>query len=160
MSARNRWPPAPPPGAPEGVVLVSEADPDGFLQDISAGPRHHLLADEPKDFGGTDRGLSPYGLLAAALGACTSMTIRMYARRKGWPLAHVSVEVTHDKGGGLKGNAGGPAPAPPGYSWTNDDRGVRKRADQSGQISGMRALAMMPIERLSGMPTRRKSANL
>ena len=90
-------PPAPPSGAPEGVVLVSEADPDGFLQDISAGPRHHLLADEPKAFGGTDRGLSPYGLLAAALGACTSMTIRMYARRKGWPLAHVSVEVTHDK---------------------------------------------------------------
>ncbi len=90
-------PPAPPPGAPEGVVRVSEADPEGFLQDISAGPRHHLLADEPREFGGTDRGLSPYGLLAAALGACTSMTIRMYARRKGWPLAHVSVEVTHDK---------------------------------------------------------------
>ncbi len=90
-------PPAPPPGAPEGVVRVSEADPEGFLQDISAGPRHHLLADEPRAFGGTDRGLSPYGLLAAALGACTSMTIRMYARRKGWPLEHVSVEVTHDK---------------------------------------------------------------
>jgi len=41
--------------------------------------------------------MSPYGFLAAALGACTSMTIRMYARRKGWPLRHVSVDVTHDK---------------------------------------------------------------
>ena len=41
--------------------------------------------------------MSPYGFLAAGLGACTSMTIRMYARRKGWPLEHVSVEVTHDK---------------------------------------------------------------
>ncbi len=89
--------PAPPPGAPEGVVRVSEADPDGFLQDINSGPRHHLLADEPASHGGTDRGMSPYGFLAAGLGACTSMTIRMYARRKNWPLAHVRVDVTHDK---------------------------------------------------------------
>lgn len=70
-------PPAPPPGAPEGITRISEADPDGFLQDIQSGPRHHLLADEPIAFGGTDRGLSPYGLMAAGLGACTSMTIRM-----------------------------------------------------------------------------------
>ncbi len=89
--------PAPPPGAPEGVVRVSEADPQGFLQDVNAGPRHHVLADEPEAYGGTDRGMSPYGFLAAGLGACTSMTIRMYARRKGWPLEHVSVEVTHAK---------------------------------------------------------------
>jgi len=90
-------PPAPPPGAPEGIVRVSEADPDGFLQDINAGPTHHLLADEPLAYGGADRGLSPYGLLAAGLGACTSMTIRMYARRRKIPLTHVSVDVTHDK---------------------------------------------------------------
>lgn len=90
-------PPAPPPGAPEGVVRVSEAAPDGFLQDVTAGPHHHALADEPEAYGGTNRGMSPYGFLAAGLGACTSMTIRMYARRKGWPLEHVSVDVTHDK---------------------------------------------------------------
>ena len=90
-------PPAPPPGAPEGIVRVSEADPDGFLQDVNAGPRHHLLADEPRAYGGTDRGLSPYGFLAAGLGACTSMTIRLYARRKGWPLDAISVDVSHDK---------------------------------------------------------------
>jgi len=90
-------PPAPPPGAPEGVIRVSEADPDGFLQDIDAGPHHHAVADEPVAYGGTNRGMSPYGFLAAGLGACTSMTIRMYARRKGWDLRHVSVDVTHDK---------------------------------------------------------------
>ncbi len=90
-------PPAPPPGAPEGIVRVSEADPAGYLQDIDSGPDHHMLADEPEAYGGTDRGMSPYGFLAAGLGACTSMTIRMYARRKGWPLTHVSVDVSHNK---------------------------------------------------------------
>ena len=90
-------PPAPPPGAPEGVVRVSEADPAGFVQDIAAGQRHHVLADEPEAQGGTDRGMTPYGFLSAGLGACTSMTIRLYARRKGWPLAHVEVEVRHDR---------------------------------------------------------------
>ncbi len=89
--------PAPPQGAPEGVVRVSEADPDGFLQDINSGPLHHALADEPLAYGGTNRGMSPYGFLAAGLGACTSMTIRMYARRKGWPLESICVDVTHDK---------------------------------------------------------------
>ncbi|MEZ5715902.1 MAG: bifunctional alpha/beta hydrolase/OsmC family protein [Paracoccaceae bacterium] len=90
-------PPAPPPGAPEGITRVSEADPKGFLQDIASGPRHHALADEPLAYGGTNRGMSPYGFVAAGLGACTSMTIRMYARRKGWPLTHVSVDVSHAK---------------------------------------------------------------
>ena len=90
-------PPAPPPGAPEGIVRVSEADADGFLQDVNAGPLHHTVADEPLAYGGTNRGMSPYGFLAAGLGACTSMTIRMYARRKGWPLKHVSVDISHDK---------------------------------------------------------------
>lgn len=90
-------PPAPPPGVPEGIVRISEADPDGFLQDVTSGPHHHALADEPRAYGGTDRGMSPYGFLAAGLGACTSMTIRMYARRKGWPLDHVRVDVCHDK---------------------------------------------------------------
>ena len=90
-------PPAPPPGAPEGIVRVTEADPEGFLQDVNAGPRHHTLADEPRAYGGTNKGMSPYGFLSAGLGACTSMTIRMYARRKDWPLEHVSVDVSHDK---------------------------------------------------------------
>ena len=90
-------PPAPPPGAPEGVVRVAEADAGGFLQDVNAGPEHHVLADEPVAYGGTNKGMTPYGFLAAGLGACTSMTIRMYARHKGLNLTHVSVDVTHDK---------------------------------------------------------------
>lgn len=90
-------PPAPPPGAPEGIVRVSEADAAGFLQDINSGPDHHALADEPAAYGGSDKGMSPYGFLSAGLGACTSMTVRMYARRKGWPLEHVRVDVSHDK---------------------------------------------------------------
>ena len=89
--------PAPPPDAPEGVLRVSEADPKGFLTDITSGDGHHLVADEPLAYGGTNKGLSPYGLLSAGLGACTSMTIRMYARRKQWPLDQVSVDVNHDK---------------------------------------------------------------
>ena len=102
-------PPAPPPGAPEGIVRVTEADPEGFLQDVNAGPKHHVLADEPEAYGGTDRGLTPYGFLSAGLGACTSMTVRMYARRKGWPLTGISVDVSHDKvhaqDAGQQGNA-------------------------------------------------------
>lgn len=90
-------PPAPPIGAPEGVVRSAEADPNGFLQDITHGTRHHILADEPRAYGGTNQGLSPYGLLSAGLASCTSMTIRMYARRKGWPLERVSVDISHDK---------------------------------------------------------------
>ena len=74
--------PAPPIGTPEGVLRVAEADPNGYLQDIQSGP-HHLLADEPAAYGGTNKGLTPYGFLSAGLGACTSKTICMYARRKG-----------------------------------------------------------------------------
>lgn len=89
-------PPAPPIGAPEGVLRVREADPDGFLQDINLGHKFHMQADEPEAYGGTDKGMTPYGFLSAGLGACTSMTIRMYARRKKWPLTSVWVDVKYD----------------------------------------------------------------
>ncbi|MDX8352248.1 bifunctional alpha/beta hydrolase/OsmC family protein [Cognatiyoonia sp. IB215182] len=88
--------PPKPADVPEGVLRVTEADANGFLQDIQSGP-HHVFADEPAKFGGTNKGLTPYGLVSAGLGACTSMTIRMYARRKGWPLTDVSVDITHAK---------------------------------------------------------------
>lgn len=83
-------------GTREGDVRISEADANGFLQDISAGTKH-VAADEPRSVGGADLGFTPYQLVGAGLGACTSMTIRMYARRKDWPLDHVSVDVGHDK---------------------------------------------------------------
>ncbi|QBY00761.1 OsmC family protein [Rhodophyticola sp. CCM32] len=103
----NLRPPAPPIGAPEGITRVSEAHPDGFLQDVQAGPFHHVYADEPLSYGGTNKGMTPYQFLAAGLGACTSMTIRMYARRKKWPLDHVAVDVTHNRVHGQ--DAAGPA---------------------------------------------------
>ncbi|MCO7213632.1 bifunctional alpha/beta hydrolase/OsmC family protein [Halomonas sp. OfavH-34-E] len=88
--------PKPPAGAPEGVTRVSEADPAGFRQDVVAGA-HHLQADEPLSYGGTNLGFTPYQLLAAALGSCTAMTVRSYARRKKLPLDDVTVDVSHDK---------------------------------------------------------------
>ena len=83
---------------PEVVVRGSVA---GFTQEITVGS-HRFFSDEPKnpggkDLAGDDAGPSPYELLAAALGACTSMTIGMYARRKQWPLASVNVRLRHSK---------------------------------------------------------------
>jgi putative redox protein len=68
----------------------------GFAQEIHAG-RHKILADEPESAGGTDTGATPYDLLLAALGSCTSMTVGMYARRKSWPLEEVIVYLRHAK---------------------------------------------------------------
>lgn len=83
------------PDAPDGIVRVTEQNPDAFRQDISVGGRHRLVADEPASAGGTDQGPTPYDLLAAGLGACTAMTIRLYARRKKIPLTGVQVDVTY-----------------------------------------------------------------
>ena len=73
------------------VIVRSGA---GLRQEILAG-RHAVVSDEPVSAGGADAGPDPYALLLAALGACTSMTLRMYADRKGWPLRAVTVELSH-----------------------------------------------------------------
>ncbi|MGO4154507.1 bifunctional alpha/beta hydrolase/OsmC family protein [Cupriavidus sp. YAF13] len=82
--------------AEEGLVRVEESHAGRYQQRITAGP-HHLLADEPVSFGGLNGGPAPYDLLLAGLGACTAMTMRMYADRKGWPLEHVAVTLRHEK---------------------------------------------------------------
>ncbi|HEU5317435.1 MAG TPA: OsmC family protein [Chloroflexota bacterium] len=69
----------------------------GYLtQGIEAG-RHRLTADEPKQDGGQDRGPNPYELLLASLGACTAMTVQLYAKKKGWPLEGVEVELEQER---------------------------------------------------------------
>jgi putative redox protein len=77
-------------------VVVVRGSAAGFAQEIHAG-RHRIVADEPVSAGGTDTGAAPYELLLAALGACTSMTLGMYARRKAWPLEEVTVHLRHSK---------------------------------------------------------------
>lgn len=81
---------------PEGQVSVAETRGGKFQAEIVSGA-HRLMADEPASFGGQDTGPSPYDLLSAALGACTSMTLRMYADRKKIDLDRVSVHVRHGK---------------------------------------------------------------
>lgn len=78
-------------------VVVTESGQGKFSQIVSVGDRHRLYADEPASMGGTDTGPSPYDLLMAGLGACTNMTIRMYAEHKKLPLETVSVTLRHGK---------------------------------------------------------------
>jgi putative redox protein len=80
---------------PEGEVWTRVGD-RGFTTEIIAG-RHHLIADEPPSVGGDDLGPTPYGYLLSGLGACTAMTLRMYADFKKIPLEEVKVKLTHDK---------------------------------------------------------------
>jgi len=78
-----------------GEVVVRGAA-GGFAQEITAGS-HHLRADEPLSAGGTETGPTPYDLLLAAIGSCTSMTIALYARRKQWPLNSVTIRLRHSR---------------------------------------------------------------
>jgi uncharacterized OsmC-like protein/esterase/lipase len=79
-----------------GLVFVRETHGGKFQQEILTGP-HHLLADEPVKVGGLGSGPGPYDFLLAGLGACTSMTIRLYADFKKLPLENVSVRLSHGK---------------------------------------------------------------
>jgi uncharacterized OsmC-like protein/alpha/beta superfamily hydrolase len=90
--------PAPAAAAGEDArrVVVTETGEGKFQQVVEIGP-HRFLADEPVAAGGLDTGPSPYELLIAGLGACTAMTLRLYAEQKGLPLEGVSVTLTHAK---------------------------------------------------------------
>lgn len=76
--------------------VTARIGPTGYATDIEV-RGHQLVADEPLDAGGTDQGPTPYDLLLASLNACTTMTLRMYADRKQWPLKSVTVESSHDR---------------------------------------------------------------
>jgi putative redox protein len=78
------------------TVVVRETRRGRLQQEVTVG-RHRFLADEPIDVGGLDSGPGPYDLLLAALGACTAMTLRLYAERKALPLERVTVALTHDR---------------------------------------------------------------
>ena len=77
-------------------VVVAETH-LGRLQLIARAPDAAFIIDEPASVGGAGTGPNPYDLLSAALGACTALTLRLYAERKGWPLRHVEVAVRHHR---------------------------------------------------------------
>ena len=79
-----------------GIVVVTENGKGRYQQAVSAG-QHQLIADEPASMGGGDAGPAPFDFIMSGLGACTSMTLRMYAERKSLPLTGISVALSHDK---------------------------------------------------------------
>lgn len=86
------------------TIKVSERAGGIYTNEVRSS-RHLLLADEPAEFGSADLGPTPYEYLCAGLGACTSITMRMYADRKKWPVQNISVDVSHNKeihGDGIK----------------------------------------------------------
>ncbi|MBS0583741.1 MAG: OsmC family protein [Proteobacteria bacterium] len=85
-----------PPEVATGSIVVAETGAGKFAQYLLDG-RHALVADEPADVGGDDTGPGPYELLLMSLGACTSMTLRLYATRKQIPLERVIVRLRHAK---------------------------------------------------------------
>lgn len=86
-----------------GVVKVAEIERP--YTNVVTTAEHQWLADEPTDLGGKDKGPAPFEMVLAGLGACTSMTLRMYAERKGWPLDKVSVTLVHEAKGASDGKS-------------------------------------------------------
>lgn len=124
---------------------VRENGHSAFSVDIEVSG-HRLAGDEPIDMGGLDSGLAPFDLLTAALGECTAMTVRWYARQQEWPLEKVEVSLTHRKGG-------------PGASSPRQDvfvkqirlTGDRLTAEQIGKL--VEVAAKCPVQRvLEGTP--------
>lgn len=96
MAASGVPSPQPSPVATGQGVVVESLTSSKLAQSIRFGSLT-LVADEPLEAGGEDRGPGPYELLLGALGACTSMTLQLYARRKGWQLERVQVHLSHSR---------------------------------------------------------------
>ncbi|MEM6291011.1 MAG: bifunctional alpha/beta hydrolase/OsmC family protein [Myxococcota bacterium] len=92
----ERYLPAPHETGSVASDVTAWGAPRGYVAELTIG-EHDLIADEPRELGGTDRGPSPYGYLLSALGSCTVMTLRMYADRKGWPLEQAICRMRHAK---------------------------------------------------------------
>lgn len=86
-----------------GVVKVSEIEKPYTNQVLTA--KHEWVADEPENLGGQDKGPAPFEMVLAGLGACTTMTLRMYAEHKKWPLSKVSVTLLHVEKGASDGKS-------------------------------------------------------
>jgi putative redox protein len=107
---------------------------------------HGLTGDEPVDFGGGNLGPAPYDLLTAALGECTAMTVRWYALQQKWPLEHVEVTLTHQKGGD-----GASSPRQDVFSKTIRLTGDALTPDQRAKL--IEIAAKCPVQRtLEGTP--------
>lgn len=78
------------------ATILGKAEDPHYVQEVTAGP-HRLKGDEPTERGGGDAGPAPFDYLLAALGTCTSITLRMYAERKGWQLGHVTVKLDYSQ---------------------------------------------------------------
>jgi putative redox protein len=78
------------------VTVVGNTEDPKYVQQITAGS-HRLIGDEPADNGGGNAGPAPFDYLLASLGSCTSITLRMYAERKGWQLGHVTVKLDYTR---------------------------------------------------------------
>lgn len=79
-------------------VIVKERAGGIYTQDVHA-RNHHVLADEPESLGSADLGPTPYEFVLAGLGSCTTITLRMYADRKKWPVTHIRCDVRYKKSG-------------------------------------------------------------
>ena len=115
-------------------VIVSS---DGYVkQRIEAG-NHILSADEPQSAGGSDSGPDPYSLLLASLGACTAMTVQMYAHRKQWPLKKIEVRLQHSRVHGEDCESCEPKRG-------SLDR-IRRHISLSGELSGEQRARLLEI---------------
>jgi putative redox protein len=124
---------------------VSETGASPFAVAITVAG-HTLTGDEPVDAGGQDLGPAPYDLLTAALGECTAMTVRWYARQQEWPLEHVEVTLTHRKGG-----EGAASPRQDVFTKTIRLTGDALTAEQRAKL--LDVAAKCPVQRtLEGTP--------
>ncbi|HEU0014244.1 MAG TPA: OsmC family protein [Longimicrobium sp.] len=115
------------PERDDGVVVRNA--PGGLRTEVSVGG-HAFVADEPAQLGGTETGPTPLDYLAAAVGACTAMTVRMYADRKGWPVDDVQVTLRHGKVAG----------AAPGASYR-----LEKRIEIAGDLTDEQRQRLLQI---------------